>query len=110
MSEGRATLSRALVAFFGAARGAAIDPLRVDPYTPLFESGGLVLAGEPLDSLAIAETLVALEVELEVDILGRARAHELSSIQAIATFVAGSASPEAVGRFERRWCDASRSA
>ncbi|HET7443200.1 MAG TPA: hypothetical protein VFJ57_00935 [Solirubrobacterales bacterium] len=103
MSGDRHMLGTALVAFLAATCDLEVDLERADLTAPLFDAQQRALAGHALDSLAIAEALVALEEDLEIEILGRAEYAELGSIEAIADFVAEAATPARVTDFERRW-------
>lgn len=106
MSAGPDPLEQAVAVVFAAVRGCEIDPERVDLSVPLFEGGGFPLDGRALDSLEIAEALVTLERELRIEILGRARAQDLGSIEAVAEFLAGVSDPRRLVAFERKWLSA----
>ena len=100
------SLAEAIATFFGAICGFQVDAAEADLSAPLFDPRQPALASDRLDSLAIAEALVALEQELGIEILGRAEAEDLHSVAAIAAFAARSSSPERTAAFARRWASA----
>jgi hypothetical protein len=83
--------------------GHEADPSAVDCQAPLFDRHGFQIAGYVLDSLSLAEMLVMLEGDLDVEILGCASVEDIRSLAAIAAYVADAAPPATIVTFERDW-------
>jgi len=102
-AQANTTLERAVANCLRTVLEEPIDPGRIDPDAFLIDSDGIRLGSCELDSLTFVEMLVALEREVEVEILGLATAAQLQSLRKISAFVAAGAEPDRLRAFEDKW-------
>jgi acyl carrier protein len=96
-------IEAAILRRIGAHLAHDVDPSAVDCATPLFDQGGFELDGYVIDSLLLADIVIALERDFDVKILGCASENEMGSVAAIAAYIGRAAQPASIAAFEREW-------
>jgi acyl carrier protein len=81
----------------------AIDPSTVDCNASFFDPTGFYLGSYILDSLDLAEIVVTIETDLDVDILGSSDAERPDSISKLSSFIADAADPARLAAFSAEW-------
>ncbi len=80
-----------------------IDPSIVDCNASFFDPTGFYLGAYILDSLDLAEIVVTIETDLDVDILGASDADRPDSISRLSRFIAENADAAKLAAFSATW-------
>ena len=96
-------LQVALIHRMGDYLGQSVDPDSVDCAQSFFDQSGFALGNYVLDSLTLAELMLTLEEDLDIEIVGDEELGRLGCVSAVADTLTERADPASLALFEEKW-------